>query len=638
MRAFITGGAGFIGSHLAEALLASGNEVSILDDLSTGAIQNIEHLKGRPGFRYTIDSVTNEPLLAELIDDCDVVFHLAAAVGVKLIVEAPVHTIETNVHGTEVVLRHANKKKKLVVIASTSEVYGKSTAVPFNEDDDLVMGPTPKHRWAYACSKAIDEFLALAYWKEKKLPVIIARFFNTVGPRQTGRYGMVIPNFVRQGLSGQTITVYGDGTQTRSFCHVADVVEGLLRLVQEPKADWRSVQHRQRSGSHDHGPRRESPRAHRQSVVDRHGPVRTGLRGRLRGHAAAGPRPAQDPGAGGLCAEIRSRRDPHRRDRSPARSMSVLATLRRKARSGAEAALRSNARTVRRLLLATGRDEAPLPEIVQIESTNICNAKCVFCPRDDMERRQGIMDMALFRKIVDECVELGIEHVRMHNYGEPFVDRALVEKVRYAKQKGVPQVGMISNGSLLNETAARGMIDAGLDAINISVDASGKETFEKTRLGLKYDKVIANVERLLALREAAGTTRPKLILSFVRQNNSEDERAFIEHWRKRADKIHITDLHNWAGTLNQRSDVNYPCYRPWLTFTALWDGRVSLCCADFDGRTILGDLRTSTIQEIWNSEAYRAVRRQHLESGGPDICRSCDLPKKDSPLWVTKLF
>ncbi len=318
--------------------------------------------------------------------------------------------------------------------------------------------------------------------------------------------------------------------------------------------------------------------------------------------------------------------------------MSVLATLRRKARSGAEAALRSNARTVRRLLLATGRDEAPLPEIVQIESTNICNAKCVFCPRDDMERRQGIMDMTLFRKIVDECVELGIEHVRMHNYGEPFVDRALVEKVRYAKQKGVPQVGMISNGSLLNETAARGMIDAGLDAINISVDASGKETFEKTRLGLKYDKVIANVERLLALREAAGTTRPKLILSFVRQDNSDDERAFIEHWRKRADKIHITDLHNWAGTLNQRSEVNYPCYRPWLTFTTLWDGRVSLCCADFDGRTILGDLRTSTIREIWNSEGYRAVRRQHLESGGPDICRSCDLPKKDSPLWVTKLL
>jgi UDP-glucose 4-epimerase len=236
VRAFITGGAGFIGSHLAEALLASGHQVSILDDLSTGSIHNIEHLKGRPGFRYAIDSVTNEPLLAELVDDCDVVFHLAAAVGVKLIVEAPVHTIETNVHGTEVVLKHANKKKKLVVLASTSEVYGKSISVPFKEDDDLVLGPTPKHRWAYACSKAIDEFLALAYWKEKKLPVIIARFFNTVGPRQTGRYGMVIPNFVRQGLSGQTITVHGDGTQTRSFCHVADVVDALGRLVEEPRA------------------------------------------------------------------------------------------------------------------------------------------------------------------------------------------------------------------------------------------------------------------------------------------------------------------------------------------------------------------------------------------------------------------
>ena len=236
MRALITGGAGFIGSHLAEALLNQGHDVMVLDDLSTGSIENIEHLKGRQGFRYTIDSVTNEPLLAELIDGCDVVFHLAAAVGVKLIVEAPVHTIETNVHGTEVVLRHANKKKKLVVIASTSEVYGKSTAVPFSEDDDLVMGPTPKHRWAYACSKAIDEFLALAYWKEKRLPVIIARFFNTVGPRQTGRYGMVIPNFVRQGLSGQTITVHGDGTQTRSFCHVSDVVGALIRLVHEPNA------------------------------------------------------------------------------------------------------------------------------------------------------------------------------------------------------------------------------------------------------------------------------------------------------------------------------------------------------------------------------------------------------------------
>src|SRR6478736_963969 len=236
MRALITGGAGFIGSHLSEALLEAGHQVVILDNLSTGSIDNIVHLKGRNGFSYDIDSVDNEPLLAELIDHADVVFHFAAAVGVKLIVEEPVHTIETNVHGTEVVLRNANKKKKLVVIASTSEVYGKSVAVPFQEDADLVMGPTTKHRWAYACSKAIDEFLALAYWKEKKLPVIIVRFFNTVGPRQTGQYGMVIPTFVRQALAAQPITVFGDGTQSRSFTYVGDVVDALVKLVQEPRA------------------------------------------------------------------------------------------------------------------------------------------------------------------------------------------------------------------------------------------------------------------------------------------------------------------------------------------------------------------------------------------------------------------
>jgi len=236
VRAFITGGAGFIGSHLSETLLDQGHEVLILDNLSTGSIDNIAHLKGRPGFDYYVDTVNNEPLLAELIDRSDVVFHFAAAVGVKLIVEQPVHTIETNVHGTEVVLKHANKKKKLVVIASTSEVYGKSEDVPFREDSDLVLGPTPKHRWAYACSKAIDEFLALAYWKERKLPVIIVRFFNTVGPRQTGQYGMVIPNFVRQALAGEPITVFGDGTQSRSFTHVADVVGALVKLVNEPRA------------------------------------------------------------------------------------------------------------------------------------------------------------------------------------------------------------------------------------------------------------------------------------------------------------------------------------------------------------------------------------------------------------------
>jgi UDP-glucose 4-epimerase len=234
--ALITGGAGFIGSHLSEALLEAGHRVLVLDDLSTGSIDNIAHLKGRLGFEYFVDTVNNEPLLAELIDRSDVVFHLAAAVGVKLIVEQPVHTIETNVHGTEVVLKHANKKKKLVVLASTSEVYGKSNDVPFREESDLVMGPTPKHRWAYACSKAIDEFLALAYWKERKLPVIIVRLFNTVGPRQTGTYGMVIPNFVRQALAGEPITVFGDGTQTRSFSHVADIVSALLKLVAEPRA------------------------------------------------------------------------------------------------------------------------------------------------------------------------------------------------------------------------------------------------------------------------------------------------------------------------------------------------------------------------------------------------------------------
>jgi len=236
MRALITGGCGFIGSHLSEALLDAGHQVLLLDNLSTGSMENIAHLKGRPGFEYFIDSVENEGLLAELIDRSEVVFHFAAAVGVKLIVEQPVYTIETNVHGTEVVLKHANKKKKLVVIASTSEVYGKSEQVPFTEDSDLVLGPTPKHRWAYACSKAIDEFLALAYWKERKLPVIIVRFFNTVGPRQTGQYGMVIPNFVRQALAGEPITVFGDGAQSRSFTHVADVVGALLKLVVEPKA------------------------------------------------------------------------------------------------------------------------------------------------------------------------------------------------------------------------------------------------------------------------------------------------------------------------------------------------------------------------------------------------------------------
>ncbi len=236
MKVLITGGAGFIGSHLSERLLDRGDEVYVLDDLSTGSIDNIEHLKDNPSFRYTIETVMNEPVTAENVDRVDVVVHLAAAVGVRLIVESPVRTIETNVHGTEIVLKLADKKKKRVLLASTSEVYGKSQAFPFTEDADLVMGATDKGRWSYACSKAIDEFLGLAYYKEKRLPVTIARLFNTVGPRQTGRYGMVIPNFVRQALANEPITVYGDGSQSRCFTDVSDVVGGLVGLIDHPEA------------------------------------------------------------------------------------------------------------------------------------------------------------------------------------------------------------------------------------------------------------------------------------------------------------------------------------------------------------------------------------------------------------------
>jgi len=231
LRVLITGGAGFIGSHLADAYLQRGDDVLVIDDLSTGTIENIRHLKNNPRFHYTIDSVHNQPVTAELVDQSDVVVHLAAAVGVKLIVESPVRTIETNVRGTEVVLALANKKKKRVMIASTSEVYGLSADVPFREDGNLVMGATTKGRWSYACSKAIDEFLALAYWREKKLPTTIVRLFNTVGPRQTGRYGMVIPTFVRQALAGRPITVYGNGKQTRCFGYVGDVVGALIKLM-----------------------------------------------------------------------------------------------------------------------------------------------------------------------------------------------------------------------------------------------------------------------------------------------------------------------------------------------------------------------------------------------------------------------
>ncbi len=236
MKILITGGAGFIGSHLAEALIEQGDEVFIIDDLSTGSVENIEHLQANPRFHYVFDTVMNRSVMAELIDRTETVFHLAAAVGVKLIVESPVRTIETNVKGTEIVLELASKKQRKVVLASTSEVYGKSMRIPFCEHDDLVMGAPTKGRWSYACSKALDEFLALSYWKERQCPTVIARLFNTVGPRQTGQYGMVIPRFVSQSLAGEPLTVFGSGAQTRCFVWVKDVVGALVLLSQRSEA------------------------------------------------------------------------------------------------------------------------------------------------------------------------------------------------------------------------------------------------------------------------------------------------------------------------------------------------------------------------------------------------------------------
>ena len=236
MRFLITGGAGFIGSHLAERLLDRGDRVVLLDNLSTGSMENIRHLKSCERMSYHLDNIENRQLLAELVDDADVVVHLAAAVGVKLIVESPVRTIETNVNGTQLILEAACKKRKLVLTASTSEVYGKNTNAPFHEDADLVLGPTTKGRWSYAASKALDEFLAISYWKEKKLPVIIVRLFNTVGPRQTGRYGMVLPSFVKAALENHPITIYGNGKQSRCFCDVRDTIEALVRLMESQRA------------------------------------------------------------------------------------------------------------------------------------------------------------------------------------------------------------------------------------------------------------------------------------------------------------------------------------------------------------------------------------------------------------------
>ena len=237
MRVLITGGAGFIGSHLAEQLVNRGDDVVIIDDLSTGSIHNIKALKTSNHFEYFIDSVTNERLMAELVDSADVIYHLAAAVGVKLIVESPTRTMETNIRGTEIILELAAKKKKRVLITSTSEVYGKRDTVPFQEGNDLILGPPDKGRWSYACSKLIDEFLAIAYWKEKRVPTVVARMFNVVGPRQTGRYGMVVPSLIKQALSGNNLTVYGDGSQTRCFTHVADAAQALIRLAEHPEAN-----------------------------------------------------------------------------------------------------------------------------------------------------------------------------------------------------------------------------------------------------------------------------------------------------------------------------------------------------------------------------------------------------------------
>jgi UDP-glucose 4-epimerase len=236
VRYLITGGAGFIGSHLAEYLLARGHRVILLDDLSTGSIENIRHLKNDPRMSYFLEPIENRHVLSELVDEADVVYHLAAAVGVRLIIESPVHTIETNVNGTQLVLEAACKKRKPVFCASTSEVYGKNGKVPFTEDSDLVLGATSKARWSYAASKAVEEFLALSYWKEKRQPVVIGRLFNTVGPRQTGRYGMVLPNFVQQALNGEPITVFGSGQQSRCFCYVNDTVEALYRLMSTEQA------------------------------------------------------------------------------------------------------------------------------------------------------------------------------------------------------------------------------------------------------------------------------------------------------------------------------------------------------------------------------------------------------------------
>lgn len=236
MKYLITGGAGFIGSHLADKLYGEGHDITVIDDLSTGRYENVAHLEGKERFRLIIDTVLNDKLMEELVRDADRVFHMASAVGVRLIMEQPVKTIETIFHGTDVVLKFCSRYRKRVLVPSTSEVYGKGTSVPFREEDDVLTGATSKHRWAYACAKALDEFLALAHWKESRLPVVVVRLFNTVGPRQSGQYGMVVPNFIKAAIENRPIPVHGDGEQSRCFGHVYDVVEGLAKLIETPEA------------------------------------------------------------------------------------------------------------------------------------------------------------------------------------------------------------------------------------------------------------------------------------------------------------------------------------------------------------------------------------------------------------------
>lgn len=235
MKILITGGAGFVGSHLADKLYSQGHEITVIDDLSTGRYSNVAHLEGKERFQLIIGTILNEGLMERLIRETDRVFHMASAVGVKLIMEQPVKTIETIFHGTDVVLKFCSRYRKRVLIPSTSEVYGKSTEVPFTEDNDILKGSTSKHRWAYACAKELDEFLALAHWKETRLPVVVIRLFNTVGPRQTGQYGMVVPNFIKAALQNEPIPIHGDGNQARCFGHVLDVVEGLVKALETPE-------------------------------------------------------------------------------------------------------------------------------------------------------------------------------------------------------------------------------------------------------------------------------------------------------------------------------------------------------------------------------------------------------------------